>query len=53
MWRNDCTLHRVTDYDIPRSRRVMHGTTLLGTQSVVPAGCQDSGPAWTNSILGS
>ena len=41
MWRNDWTLHRVTAYDIGRSRRVMHGTTLLGTQPVVPAGFRD------------
>ena len=41
MWRNDWTLHKVTDYDILRSRRVMHGTTLLGTHPVVPASSRD------------
>jgi len=41
MWRNDCTLHRVTDYDIWRTRRVMHGTTLLGTHPAMPAGSRD------------
>jgi alpha-ketoglutarate-dependent taurine dioxygenase len=41
MWRNDCTLHRVTDYDMLRSPRVMHGTTLLGTHPAMPASSRD------------
>lgn len=41
MWRNDWTLHRVTDYDLLRSRRVMHGTTLLGTHPVLAADTSD------------
>jgi alpha-ketoglutarate-dependent taurine dioxygenase len=36
MWDNRCTLHQVTAFD-PTERRVMHRTTLLGTQAVVAA----------------
>lgn len=36
MWDNRCTLHQVTSYD-PAERRVMHRTTIVGTQAVVAA----------------
>ncbi len=36
MWDNRCTLHQVTAYD-PQERRVMHRTTLVGTQPVLAA----------------
>ncbi len=36
MWDNRCTLHQVTAFD-PAERRVMHRTTLVGTQPVVAA----------------
>ena len=36
MWDNRCTLHQVTAYD-PAERRVMHRTTLVGTQAVLAA----------------
>ncbi len=34
MWDNRATLHRVTDYDARRHRRVMQRTELLGTEIV-------------------
>jgi len=37
MWSNEWTMHVVTPYDLARHRRVMHGTTLLGTGPVQPA----------------
>jgi alpha-ketoglutarate-dependent taurine dioxygenase len=37
MWDNEWTMHVVTPYDLARHRRVMHGTTLLGTEPVQPA----------------
>ena len=36
MWDNRCTLHQVTAFD-PRERRVMHRTTIVGTEPVVAA----------------
>ena len=36
MWDNRCTLHQVTSYD-PAERRVMHRTTIVGTQPVIAA----------------
>ena len=36
MWDNRCTLHQVTAFD-PTERRVMHRTTIVGTQTVVAA----------------
>ena len=36
MWDNRCTMHQVTPHD-PRERRVMHRTTIVGTEPVVAA----------------
>ena len=36
MWDNRCTMHQVTAYD-PAERRVMHRTTIVGTEPVVAA----------------
>lgn len=36
MWDNRCTMHQVTSFD-PTERRVMHRTTIVGTQAVVAA----------------
>ena len=36
MWDNRCTLHQVTAFD-PSERRVMHRTTIVGTQPVLAA----------------
>ena len=36
MWDNRCTMHEVTPYD-PAERRVMHRTTIVGTEPVVAA----------------
>ncbi|HKM62592.1 MAG TPA: TauD/TfdA family dioxygenase [Acidisphaera sp.] len=36
MWDNRCTMHQVTPFD-PRERRVMHRTTIVGTEPVIPA----------------
>ncbi len=36
MWDNRCTLHQVTAFD-PAERRVMHRTTIVGTQPVLAA----------------
>ena len=36
MWDNRCTLHQVTAFD-PTERRVMHRTTIVGTEPVVAA----------------
>jgi len=36
MWDNRCTMHQVTPFD-PRERRVMHRTTIMGTDPVVAA----------------
>ncbi|HEY6983624.1 TauD/TfdA family dioxygenase [Reyranella sp.] len=36
MWDNRCTVHAVTPHD-PEERRVMHRTTIVGNESVVPA----------------
>jgi alpha-ketoglutarate-dependent taurine dioxygenase len=33
MWDNRCTMHQVTPFD-PRERRVMHRTTIVGTEPV-------------------
>ena len=34
MWDNRCTMHAVTPFD-PRERRVMHRTTIMGTEPVI------------------
>ncbi len=36
MWDNRCTMHAVTPFD-PRERRVMHRTTIVGTEPVMAA----------------
>jgi alpha-ketoglutarate-dependent taurine dioxygenase len=36
MWDNRCTMHGVTPHD-PNERRVMHRTTILGTEAVTAA----------------
>lgn len=36
LWDNRCTMHQVTAYD-PAERRVMHRTTIVGTEPVVAA----------------
>jgi len=36
MWDNRCTMHQVTPFD-PRERRVMHRTTVVGTEPVLAA----------------
>ena len=36
MWDNRCTMHQVTLFD-PRERRVMHRTTIVGTEPVIAA----------------
>lgn len=36
MWDNRCTVHAVTPHD-PEERRVMHRTTIIGNELVVPA----------------
>jgi alpha-ketoglutarate-dependent taurine dioxygenase len=36
MWDNRCTMHEVTPFD-PRERRVMHRTTIVGTEPVLAA----------------
>jgi taurine dioxygenase len=36
MWDNRCTMHQVTPHD-PRERRVMHRTTIVGTDPVLAA----------------
>ena len=36
MWDNRCTMHAVTPFD-PRERRVMHRTTIVGTEPVIAA----------------
>jgi alpha-ketoglutarate-dependent taurine dioxygenase len=36
MWDNRCTMHQVTPFD-PRERRVMHRTTIVGTDPVAAA----------------
>lgn len=36
MWDNRCTMHQVTPFD-PRERRVMHRTTIVGTEPVAAA----------------
>jgi alpha-ketoglutarate-dependent taurine dioxygenase len=36
MWDNRCTMHQVTPFD-PRERRVMHRTTIVGTEPVMAA----------------
>ncbi len=36
MWDNRCTMHRVTPFD-PRERRVMHRTTIVGTEAPIAA----------------
>lgn len=36
MWDNRCTMHQVTPHD-PTERRVMHRTTIVGTQPVIAA----------------
>ena len=36
MWDNRCTMHQVTAFD-PAERRVMHRTTLFGTDAVIAA----------------
>jgi alpha-ketoglutarate-dependent taurine dioxygenase len=36
MWDNRCTMHQVTPFD-PRERRVMHRTTIVGTDPVMAA----------------
>ncbi len=37
MWDNRCTVHAVTPHD-PTERRVMHRTTIMGDQAVIPGG---------------
>ncbi len=36
MWDNRCTMHQVTPFD-PRERRVMHRTTIVGTEAPIAA----------------
>ena len=36
MWDNRCTMHQVTPID-PTERRVMHRTTIVGTEPVLAA----------------
>ena len=36
MWDNRCTMHQVTSFD-PTERRIMHRTTIVGTQPVIAA----------------
>ncbi len=36
MWDNRCTMHAVTPFD-PTERRVMHRTTIMGTEPVMAA----------------
>ncbi len=36
MWDNRCTMHQVTPHD-PTERRVMHRTTIVGTEPVIAA----------------
>ena len=36
MWDNRCTVHAVTPHD-PTERRVMHRTTIMGEEAVLPA----------------
>ena len=36
MWDNRCTVHAVTPHD-PTERRVMHRTTIMGDEAVLPA----------------
>jgi alpha-ketoglutarate-dependent taurine dioxygenase len=36
IWDNRCTMHQVTPFD-PRERRVMHRTTIVGTEPVLAA----------------
>ena len=36
MWDNRCTMHQVTPHD-PSERRVMHRTTIMGTEPVLAA----------------
>jgi alpha-ketoglutarate-dependent taurine dioxygenase len=36
LWDNRCTMHQVTPHD-PQERRVMHRTTIVGTESVLAA----------------
>jgi len=36
LWDNRCTMHQVTPFD-PRERRVMHRTTIVGTEPVMAA----------------
>jgi len=36
MWDNRCTMHQVTPFN-PRERRVMHRTTIVGTEPVMAA----------------
>jgi alpha-ketoglutarate-dependent taurine dioxygenase len=36
LWDNRCTMHQVTPFD-PRERRVMHRTTIVGTEPVIAA----------------
>jgi alpha-ketoglutarate-dependent taurine dioxygenase len=36
LWDNRCTMHQVTPFD-PRERRVMHRTTIVGTEPVLAA----------------
>lgn len=36
MWDNRCTMHKVTPFDA-RERRVMHRTTIVGTEPVIAA----------------
>ena len=36
MWDNRCTMHQVTPHD-PGERRVMHRTTIVGTEPVLAA----------------
>ena len=36
MWDNRCTMHAVTPFD-PTERRVMHRTTIMGTEPVIAA----------------
>jgi alpha-ketoglutarate-dependent taurine dioxygenase len=36
MWDNRCTMHQVTPHD-PSERRVMHRTTIVGTEPVLAA----------------
>jgi alpha-ketoglutarate-dependent taurine dioxygenase len=36
MWDNGWTMHKVMPYDLDRDKRIVHGTTILGTEHILP-----------------